>query len=81
MKNTELIDKINNELANEFEIDVEQIKAEASLIETLELDSLALVDIVVLLEQKFKISIKSEDFIGIKTFQDFYNLIIIKKAL
>ena len=44
--------------------------------ETLELDSLDLVDVVVLVEQNFGFNVTGEDFAKIRTFQDFYNLVI-----
>lgn len=75
MVNTELIDKINNTLAEEFETDIEKIKADALLMETLELDSLDLIDVVVLVEQNFGLTLKPEDFASIRTFQDFYDFI------
>lgn len=75
MTNTELIHKINEKLAEEFEVDVEIIQPDAPLMETLELDSLDLVDMVVLVEQNFGITLKAQDFAGIVTFQDFYNFI------
>ena len=46
--------------------------------ETLDLDSLDLVDVVVLVEQNFGITLVGGDFVGIKTFEDFYNLICTK---
>lgn len=46
--------------------------------ETLDLDSLDLVDVVVLVEQNFGVTLKGPDFVGIKTFEDFYNLISAK---
>ena len=67
MTNEEIIEKIRTTLAEEFEIDVEQIQPDAPLMQTLELDSLDLVDMVVLIDKNFA---------GIKTFQDFYNLVI-----
>ena len=48
MTNEEIIEKIRTTLAEEFEIDVEQIQPDAPLMQTLELDSLDLVDMVVL---------------------------------
>ena len=48
MTNEEIIEKIRTTLADEFEIDVEQIQPDAPLMQTLELDSLDLVDMVVL---------------------------------
>ena len=75
MVNTELIQKINEKLSEEFEIDIELIQPDAPLMQTLELDSLDLVDMVVLVEHNFGFTLKAQDFIGIKTFQDFYDFI------
>lgn len=75
MANTELIQKINEKLSEEFEIDIELIQPDASLMQTLELDSLDLVDMVVLVEHNFGFTLKAQDFVGIKTFQDFYDFI------
>ena len=74
MANAELIEKIRETLAEEFEIDAELIQPEAPLMKTLELDSLDLVDMVVLIEHNFGFTLKAQDFAGIKTFQDFYDL-------
>ena len=78
MKEQEIIVKINEVLADEFEIDIDIITPDALLMETLELDSLDLVDVVVLIESNFGVTLKGPDFIGIKTFSDFYNLISTK---
>ena len=48
--------------------------------QTLELDSLDLVDMVVLIEKNFGFNVTGQDFVGIKTFQDFYNLVITRMA-
>ena len=53
MTNEEIIEKIRTTLAEEFEIDVEQIQPDAPLMQTLELDSLDLVDMVVLIDKNF----------------------------
>ena len=76
MTNEEIIEKINNTLAEEFEVDKSIIKPDAPLMETLELDSLDLVDVVVLVEQNFGFNVTGEDFAKIRTFQDFYDLVI-----
>lgn len=78
MTNEEIIDKIVAVLADEFETDVEVITPEASLMETLELDSLDLVDVVVLVDRHFGVTLVGPDFVNVKTFQDFYDLIIAK---
>lgn len=75
MTKAELIEKIRETLAEEFEIDAELIQPEAPLMKTLELDSLDLVDMVVLVEHNFGFTLKAQDFVGIKTFQDFYDFI------
>ena len=76
MTNEEIIEKIRTTLAEEFEIDVELIQPDAPLMQTLELDSLDLVDMVVLIDRNFGFTVTAKDFAGIKTFQDFYNLVI-----
>lgn len=75
MTKEEIILKANEVLAEEFETDAEVITPEASLKETLGLDSLDLVDVVVLVEQNFGITLTAPDFVGVKTFDDFYELL------
>ena len=76
MTNEEIIEKIRTTLAEEFEVDIDVIQPDAPLMETLELDSLDLVDMVVLVEKNFGFNVTGQDFAGIKTFQDFCNLVI-----
>lgn len=78
MTHEEIIEKMKTVLADEFEVDASIITPEAPLMETLDLDSLDLVDVVVLIEQNFGITLVGPDFVGIVTFQDFYNLITTK---
>ncbi len=78
MENQEIIDKINAFLVEEFEVEFGKIKPEAVLKDTLELDSLDYVDLVVVIESNFGFKVKGEDFIGIVTFQHFYDYIISK---
>jgi acyl carrier protein len=74
----EIISKINAILADEFEIEESLIKPDKPLMETLELDSLDLVDLVVLIENNFGYKMKAEDFAGMVTFSDFYEFILSK---
>jgi acyl carrier protein len=76
MQNEEVIEKINSFLADEFEIDADKMLPEANLRETLDLDSLDYIDLVVVIESNFQIKVKPEDFINIVTFQDFYDYVI-----
>jgi acyl carrier protein len=76
MQHEEIIEKINSFLADEFEIDADKMLPEANLRETLDLDSLDYIDLVVVIESNFQIKVKPEDFINIVTFQDFYDYVI-----
>ena len=76
MKNEEIIEKINEFLVEEFETDAEKIVPDANLKETLGLDSLDYIDLVVVIESNFSFKVKPEDFSGIHTFQDFYDYVI-----
>ncbi len=75
MTEQEIIAKINEVLAEEFEADIDIITPDAHLMQTLELDSLDLVDVVVLIEANFGVTLTGPDFVGIATFQNFYDLI------
>lgn len=71
----EIIKKASLVLAEEFEIDESAITPDASLKDTLGLDSLDLVDIVVLVDRNFGITLTNQDFVGVATFEDFYELL------
>lgn len=75
MTTEEIKEKAKCVLAEEFEIEESAITPEALLKDTLGLDSLDLVDVVVLVEQHFGITLKGPDFVGVKTFADFYALL------
>lgn len=79
MTREEIIEQIRTVLAEEFEVDIETIQPDAPLMQTLDLDSLDMVDIVVLIERNFGFVVTGQDFVGIKTFEDFYNMIIDRK--
>ncbi|MCG2460187.1 phosphopantetheine-binding protein [Flavobacteriaceae bacterium F89] len=70
-----IIKKINHFLIDEFEVDSDELSPDANLKETLELDSLDFVDLVVAIESNFGVKLDGEDFVGVKTLQDFYDLI------
>lgn len=75
MKIEEIIEKATTVLAEEFEIAVEDITPDASLKDTLGLDSLDFVDVVALVEQHFGVVLTGPDFVGVVTFKDFYELL------
>lgn len=78
MKNEEIIEKINEFLVEEFEVEAEKITPDANLKETLGFDSLDYIDLVVVIESNFAFKVKPEDFVGIVTFQNFYDYVISK---
>ncbi len=75
MTELEIKEKINEFLIAEFEVEAEKIVPGANLRETLDLDSLDYVDLVVIIEDKFGFKVIAEDFINISTFQDFYDYV------
>lgn len=76
MNKEEIISKINGFLVEEFEVEESKIIPSSNLKETLDLDSLDYVDLVVVIESNFGFKVTAEDFVGIVSFQDFYDYII-----
>ncbi|MFG4000789.1 acyl carrier protein [Flavobacterium aquidurense] len=75
MNKEEIIARINGFLVDEFEVDNEDIEPDANLKDTLGLDSLDYVDLVVSIEANFGVKLVEVDFVGIDSFQSFYDLI------
>ncbi|MGO2358687.1 phosphopantetheine-binding protein [Mesonia sp.] len=75
MERGEIISKIDDFLVDEFEVEQSEISATANLKDTLDLDSLDYVDLVVAIESSFGIKLVGEDFVNTNTFEDFYSLI------
>ena len=75
MTKEDIIFKTNAFLIDEFEVDEDDISSDADLKETLELDSLDYVDLVVSVESNFNVKLDAEDFIDIVTLQNFYDLL------
>ncbi|NOU45972.1 MAG: acyl carrier protein [Bacteroidales bacterium] len=75
MTQNEIAEKIIPFLVEEFEIERELISPEANLRDTLQLDSLDYVDLVVVIESNFGFKVKQGDFQNIATFQDFYSYV------
>ena len=75
MEKQELIAKINEVLADEFEVEVCNITPEANIKKTLQLDSLSLVDMVALIEETFGVSIKGAEVANIQTFGTLYDFV------
>ncbi len=75
MDKAAIIEKINDFLIDEFEVDGDDIQPDANLKDTLGLDSLDYVDLVVTVESNFGVKLGEADFVGVATFQNFYDLI------
>ena len=71
----EIIAQVNSLLAEEFEIEESEFAPDANLKETLNLDSINLVDLIALVQFTYKITIPVEDLKKIQTFADLYDYI------
>ena len=71
----EIIAQVNSLLAEEFEIEESLFAPDANLKETLNLDSINLVDLIALVQFTYKITIPVEDLKKIQTFADLYDYI------
>jgi acyl carrier protein len=76
METASIIEKINSFLVNEFEVDPDKIQPTANMRETLELDSLDYIDLIVVIESNFGFKVKPEDFANIDTFKSFYDYVV-----
>jgi acyl carrier protein len=75
MNRSEIIATTKRFLSEEFEVDQEAIQPENNLKETLDLDSLDYVDLVVVIDDNLGFKPTADDFKTIETFNDFYDLV------
>jgi acyl carrier protein len=75
MTKEEITQIINNFLIEEFEIEEKQIAPGAHLKDDLGLESLDFVDIAVVVQKEFGITLKGEEMTAIRTLQDLYDYI------
>ena len=71
----EIQEKVNAFLVDELEIDEAKIADDARLKEDLGIDSLEVVDVIVLVEQEFGFKMNREDFKDLKTYGEFCHFI------
>ena len=76
MTKEDVLGRINDVLAGEFEIDRAKLVPEARLFEDLDLDSIDAVDLVVRLQQQTSLKVRAEDFKSIRTLGDVANVIV-----
>ena len=75
MVKSQIAEKLNAILIDEFEIDPSVISEEKNIKESLDLDSLDYVDLVVIIESNFGVKLVKEDFQNMITFEDFYTIV------
>ncbi|MDD6378862.1 MAG: phosphopantetheine-binding protein [Prevotella sp.] len=75
MTRKEIEDKVRAFLIDDLEIDEDKIKDDAQLKADLGIDSLDLVDIVVIVEKNFGFKIKPEEMKDVVTLKDFCDYI------
>jgi len=76
MQREDIINKINQLLIDEIEIDESQITPAANLKKDLGIDSLDFVDLFVIIENNFGFKMKAEEMADVKTLADFYDYIV-----
>ena len=80
MTNDEIIERTNTAIAEEFELDMNDLVPSASFKDDLGLDSLDAVDMVIVLEQEFGIKIgKDPKILRIGQLSDLHSYVIDKK--
>ncbi len=71
----EIEEKVKAFLTDELEIDPDKILPEARLKEDMGIDSLEIVDVIVLVDEEFGFKMKPEDFKALPTFGQFCRFI------
>jgi acyl carrier protein len=81
MTDTEVITLVNDRIAEEFELAPEAMRPEATLFVDLGLDSLDIVDLVVVLESTFHLKIRDDKALReIRTLGDVHAYVIRKRS-
>lgn len=75
MERSEIISTTKKFLSEEFEVAIDSIQDDKNLRDTLDLDSLDYVDLVVLIEENLGFKPTADDFKSVETFADFYDLV------
>lgn len=75
MTREDIVAQVNSLLAEEFEAETAAFDPEANVKETLNLDSLSLVDLVALVHQTYKVKITVAELRTIQTFNNLYDYI------
>ena len=76
MSKEDVLAKVYDVLAGEFELDRAKLTPDARFFEDLDLDSIDAVDLVVRLQQQTSLKVKAEDFKSIRTLGDLADVIV-----
>jgi acyl carrier protein len=66
----EIENKLREIVAEQLDVDLEQVRMESSFLDDLHADSLAVVELIMAFEEAFEISIPDEDTRGLQTVKD-----------
>lgn len=75
MDKQEMTDKLRAAIAEEFELEEKDIAPDAPIKETLDLDSLSLVDLIALIEVQTGVKLKGVEVTHILTFEALYDFV------
>lgn len=75
MEKQEMIDKLRAAIAEEFELEEQDIAPDAPIKETLDLDSLSLVDLIALIEAQTGVKLKGMEVTHIISFEELYDFV------
>ncbi|MGM9795053.1 MAG: acyl carrier protein [Candidatus Aphodosoma sp.] len=78
MQKQEVITIMNNVLEEEFEISKKEFISDANVRSVLSLDSLDIVDLIVIIEMNFKVKLTKEELQIVSSFDSLYDLIFSK---
>ena len=70
-----IIEKVNEFLIDEFELEPDKLNPDAGLKTDLGIDSLDFIDIAIIVEKTFSFKIKAEDLANVITLGNFYDYI------
>ena len=76
----DIAEKVKEIVSQQLDVDQAEIKEADNFIDNLQADSLAIVELVLALEEQFEIDIDDEDTEKIKTVQDAINYITERKG-
>ena len=70
MTNEEIFSKLREVLVNEFDLDEDEVKLEANIVDDLDLDSIDAVELIVKMKPYLNGKIEPEAFKSVRTLQD-----------